>query len=150
MTYREHVERLISCIRAIANDPESNGAWYELEVELAVWRELHDGGKVSPDYLDDNLEVLLSSQTVTSTFHLSRMQPSAHTRRSIIMAKDVWLRMVAAIERAAIVSQIRNSHNRRECMSPFSSGVERSPVSSPQFRSIGLHGAAFSPTPKCK
>jgi len=132
MAERVHVERLVSCIGAIANDPESNGAWSELEVALAAWRELHDGGEVGPDYLDDNLEVLLSSQAVTSIFHVSKMQPSVHTRRSIILAKDVWLRMVSAIERAAIVSQIRRAHNRRECLS------------------TGLHGGALSPTPKCK
>jgi hypothetical protein len=145
-----YVERLVSCVGAIANEPESNGTWSELEVALAAWRELHDGGEVSPEYLDDNLEVLLSSQAVTSIFHVSRMQPSVHTRRSIILAKDVWLRMVAAIERAAIVSQIRSAHSRRECLSPCSAGAERSPVTSPRFRPIGLHGGALSPTPKCK
>lgn len=148
-----HVEFLVSAIRLVASSDRGHvEAWSALERSLGCWLEPYEGGCVDAEFIDDTLGTLLSSQVVTSIFHISKMQPEEHTRKSIILARGVWRRVVAAIERAATVAQIRSAR-RRECMSPCATDLgdgHRSPSASPRFRT-GLHGGgALSPTSKCK
>lgn len=115
----EHVEELNSCIRSVAFDSQNVALWGALEVSLRTWREPCDGGTVNSDYVDDNLHLILSSGTMESVFHLSKMTPSEITHRCIPLARDIWTRIVAAIERAAIVSRIRRRRRARSspCLS---------------------------------
>ena len=129
---------LLEAVRGTAFDPASLDAWSTLEARLAEWRELHDGGAVSTDYVDDNLDRILAEKLVQSVFHLSQLQPVPHTRRCILLARALWDRLVVAIESAAIVAQIRMGR-RVGPSSPCSA------TSSPSFR-VG----ALSPPPKCK
>lgn len=127
-------------MRAVSTTPELNTAWRELEAVLEIWRDEYDGGEVNSEYIDDTLGVLLSSKAAESIFHVSKMDPLPHTRRCIILAREVWSRVLAAIERATIVSQISIAR-RREC---------KSPATSPRLRPNGMQGGALSPTSKCK
>ena len=148
-----HVENLQSCIRRVAFDDQSEENWQKLEYSMRAWREPHDGGSVDCDYVDDCLDDLLANhaQILRSVFHLSKMSPTERTRGSIIAARDVFERLVGAIERAAIVAQIRGA-NVREPLSPSCSTGDRSPtVASPVFPSCGLDRELSSPVvPKCK
>lgn len=134
----EPLGELVAAVRATAFDPESADAWRALEARLADWREPHEGGAVSTEYVDDNLDRILSEQLVQSVYHLTQLQPLPHTRRSILLARSLWDRLVVAIESAAIVAQIRTAR-RAGPSSPCSDGA------SPSFR-VG----ALSPPPKCK
>lgn len=123
------VEALVAGIRAVATESERPVRWLELEHVLEMWREPHEGGGVESNYIDDNLDKLLTSHSVKSIFHISKLQPSEHSRRSIILARGVWKRVVAAIERAEIVAKLRSDH-RRECAPPSFSRELRGCVSS--------------------
>jgi len=104
------LEALVAGIRAVAADSEIPVRWAELERILEVWREPHEGGGVESNYIDDNLDKLLTSHSIKSIFHISKLKPVEHSRRSIILAKNVWKRVVCAIERAEIVSSLRHTH----------------------------------------
>ena len=100
------VDLLVSGIRGVATDTECVERWVELEKLLECWQELHVGGKIESNRIDDNLDKLLDSHVVNSIFHLSKLQPTNHTRRCIMLARSVWKRFVAAIERAEIVARL--------------------------------------------
>lgn len=148
----DHVANLKSCIRNVAFGEQSSENWILLECSLCAWREPSDGGTVDCDYVDDCLEDLLADQAqiLKAVFHLSKMSPTEQTRKSIIAARDVFERLVGAIERAAIVAQIRGA-NVREPMSPCSTD-DRSPTTvSPAFSPCGREHEMSSPVvPKCK
>jgi hypothetical protein len=131
---------LLGAIRGAAFDSNSASAWAALEKQLAEWHEPHDGGAVSTDYVDDQLGRILSEKVVESIFHLTQLEPEPRSRRSILLARGLWERLVVAIESAAIVAQIRR--NRRAGMGPTS---PCSDAASPSFR-VGT----LSPPPKCK
>jgi hypothetical protein len=127
------INDLRSAIHILAFDEHNVENWDSLARTLACWKDPHEGGVVSCEYIDDELEMFLAdrAQLIRSLFHISKMTPSESTRKSIMSAKSVFERIVAAIERAAIVAQIRGA-NVREPTSPCSTG-ERSPVVSPSF-----------------
>lgn len=129
---------LVGALRGSAFDPANVAAWRTLEARLAEWREQHDGGAVSTDYIDDNLDRILAEQLVQTIYHLAQLQPERHTRRSILLARALWDRLVVAIESAAIVAHIRTAN--RHGPTP-----QCSATSSPSFR-VG----ALSPPPRCK
>jgi hypothetical protein len=130
---------LLAAIRGAAFDSNSAAAWVALEQHLAEWREPHERGAVSSDYIDDNLGRILSEKVVESIFHLTQLEPEPHSRRSILLARALWERLVVAIESAAIVAQIRR--NRRVGVGPTS---PCSDAASPSFRIDTL-----SPPPRC-
>lgn len=123
------VELLVAGIRGVATDTERVELWIELEQLLESWQDVHLGGKIESNHIDDNLDKLLESQAVNSIFHMSKLQPMNHTRRCIMLARSVWKRFVAAIERAEIVSRL-GSAQETSCL-------------------CVLRGGALSPTSKC-
>jgi hypothetical protein len=144
----DHTETLRTSIRRLAFDEHNVDNWRDLESSLLCWKEPHEGGTVTCEYIDDNLEQFVGNQAqlIRSIFHISKMTPTESTRHSILAAQHVFARVVAAIERAAIVAQIQGA-NIREPPSPCSTG-ERSPVVSPVF---SLHANSPPPTlSKCK
>ena len=131
------LDDLLSALRRTALEPTCTSTWAMLEAPLCDWREPHEGGVVPSDYIDDHLDRILDEKLVHTIFHLTQLQPEAHSRRCILLARHLWDRLVVAIESAAIVAQIRSA--RRGGSSPCSDAT------SPTFR-VG----ALSPPPKCK
>jgi len=137
-----YVSYLTQCIQNVAFDESSVSNWLVLESALGMWRERHDGGSVDCDSLDDQLEFILENhaQLLRSIFHISKMEPTEHTRGSIMAAIAVFYRLVAAIERAAIVARMCGE-----------SVYPTSPCSTPTSPVFGSRGSAVSPVvPKCK
>ena len=135
----DDIDRLTECMKLIAFDPSSPEKWLQLEISLRCWLDTCDGGHITAEYIDDNLERILGMSFIQPVFHLSKMYPGElYARGSILLARALWVRIVTAIERAEIVSQIRRA-----------SSVEPR-IGSPVLHCGGIHHGALSPTPKCK
>jgi hypothetical protein len=128
------IQDLQSCMNNVAFDENSTSNWLALELELSKWREPLSGGDLDCDFVDDNLELLLENHAslLRSIFQISKMNPSQHTSRCIAAAKEVFCRIVGAIERASIVARIRGETLLSPCFTP----------TSPEF---GSRGSAISP-----
>ena len=83
-----------------------------LEQCLGKWRHPIDGGVVSDEVFDENLGRILHE--VAAPIHrLRTKQPSSPSKKAyILLARELWIRIVSAVERAELVKQARSRARR--------------------------------------
>jgi len=148
----QRIERICACIQTVAFNPDCLKSWNALESLMREWRGSSPDEEYDSDFVDDNLDVILSSNLLSSVYHVSRLTPEAHSKRCILMAKSLCDEIVTAIERAAIVARI----GRRSSRSPSWNSSWNSSLHSSLSSPMSPLSSPLSPkspmlqSPKCK
>lgn len=138
----------------VATGSTSASDWDRLKECLECWRDPSEFGMADCDFIDDNLNEMLSTGVLGSIFNISKFKPEEHSKTCILLAQFLWSRLVLAIERAIVVAQLRRMANGEE--------DEDIIISTRKLEcstSFSAHACAFDslrdecrspPTPKCK